>query len=138
MIKLYTDLKKSKRDVLTNFREKLLISLKNTKRSDYPKFDGNIGFSVFENIYAPKSIGVYFIHDLRGILYIGRTNNIYQRFTQHSWVRKNRDLFKLSQNPMGKLKFSWVNAKTEKQAKVLEAKWIRIFMPICNDILFIK
>ena len=138
MIKLYTDLKKSKRDVLSNFREKLLISLKNTKRSDYPKFDGNIGFSVFENIYAPNSIGVYFIHDLRGILYIGRTNNIYQRFTQHSWVRKNRDLFKLSQNPMGKLKFSWVNAKTEKQAKVLEAKWIRIFMPICNDILFIK
>ena len=29
MIKLYTDLKKSKRDVLSNFREKLLISLKN-------------------------------------------------------------------------------------------------------------
>ena len=64
MIKLYTDLKKSKRDVLSNFREKLLISLKTHKRSDYPKFDGNIGFSVFENIYAPKSIGVYFIHDL--------------------------------------------------------------------------
>lgn len=138
MIKLYTDPKKSKKEVLANFRGKLLNSLKNASRSDYPKFDGTIGFSVFENIYAPKSIGVYFIHDLRGILYIGRTNNINQRFTQHSWVRKNRDLFKLSQNPMGKLKFSWVSAKTEKQAKILETKWIRIFMPICNDILFIK
>ena len=128
MIKLYTDPKKSKKEVLANFRGKLLNSLKNASRSDYPKFDGTIGFSVFENIYAPKSIGVY----------IGRTNNINQRFTQHSWVRKNRDLFKLSQNPMGKLKFSWVSAKTEKQAKILETKWIRIFMPICNDILFIK
>ena len=138
MIKLYTAIKRSKKDVLEKFREKLLTSLKTAKRSDYPKFDGSIGFSVFENIYAPKGVGVYFIHDLRGILYIGRTNNIHQRFTQHSWIRKNRDLFKLSQNPMGKLKFSWVNTKTEKQAKILETKWVRIFLPICNDILFVN
>ena len=93
-------------------------------------------FNIYDNIYAPKSIGVYFVHDARGILYIGRSINIYKRFTQHSWIRKNKDLYNLSKNPLGKLKFSWVKTKDEKTAEKLEENWVKMFLPFCNDILF--
>ena len=138
MIKMYNKNIGSRKELLGDFRGHVVSSLISAVKSDYPKFDGSIGFSVFENIYAPKNPGVYFIHDLRGILYIGKAGNIHNRFTQHSWIRKNRALFKLSQNPFGKLKFSWVNTKNEKIADNFEKKWIRIFKPICNDIFYYK
>ena len=136
MIKLYKKNVGSRKELLGDFRGYVVSSLSAAKKSDYPKFDGSIGFSIFENIYAPKNSGVYFIHDLRGILYIGKASNIHKRFTQHSWIRKNRVLYKLSQNPFGKFKFSWVNTKNEKIADNLEKKWIRIFKPICNEIFY--
>jgi|TARA_B100001964_G_C14009341_1_gene498562 predicted GIY-YIG superfamily endonuclease len=138
MINIHNQNSGSRKELLQNFRGHLLRSLSVARKSDYPKFNGSIGFTVFENIYAPKKCGVYFVHDLRGILYIGKARNIYSRFTQHTWIRENKDLFKLSQNPFGKLKFSWVNTKDEQTADRLEKKWIRIFKPICCDKYYYK
>ena len=136
MIQLY---RKSKNNIDKAFkiqRKKHVQILTEAKPSSYPKFDGSINFNIYDNIYAPKSIGVYFVHDARGILYIGRSINIYKRFTQHSWIRKNKDLYNLSKNPLGKLKFSWVKTKDEKMAEKLEENWVKMFLPFCNDILF--
>ena len=138
MIKIYNENIGSRKKLLDDFRGYIIKSLSNANKSDYPKFDGSIGFSIFEKIYAPKNAGVYFVHDLRGILYIGKARNIHNRFAQHAWIRENKILFKLSQNPFGKLKFSWVNTKDEQTADKFEKKWIRIFKPICCDKYYYK
>ena len=52
------------------------------------------------------------------------------------WARKNKDLYNLSKNPLGKLKFSWVKTKDKKTAEKLEGNWVKMFLPFCNDILF--
>ena len=134
MIKIYNEHKyKSRKDILGDYRAELIKRLKEAKKNEYPKFDETLSFSIYDKIYAPKNPGVYFIHDTRGILYIGRTENIYKRFTQHAWVRKNKNLFKLSQNPFGKLKFSWVNFKNIADTKKYESKWVELFLPVCNE-----
>ena len=138
MIKIYNKNSGTRKELLGDYRGYVVSSLSSAKKEDYPKFDGSIGFSIFEKIYSPKTSGVYFVHDLRGILYIGKAKNIYSRFTQHAWIRKNKALLKLSQNPFGKLKFSWVNTKNEEVADKFEKKWIRTFKPICNDIFYFK
>ena len=48
-------------------------------------------------------------------------------------MRKNKNLFKLSQNPLGKLKFSWVNFKKITDTKKYESKWVELFLPVCNE-----
>ena len=124
MIKIYNENAGSRKGLLSDFRGHIIKSLSNAKKSDYPKFDGSIGFNIFEKIYAPNNSGVYFVHDLRGILYIGKARNIHNRFTQHTWISK--------------LKFSWVNTKDEQTADKFEKKWIRIFKPICCDKYYYK
>ena len=81
------------------------------------------------------SVQVYILFMIREVFFTCRTENINNRFTQHAWKRKNKILFKLSQNPFGKLKFSWVKTKNLSEAIKLENKWVSLFLPICNDIL---
>ena len=136
MIKIFKNIETTPRKaILQNYKKQLIERLSSAKKIDYPKFNGTLTFSIFDKIYAPECPGVYFVHDKRGVLYIGRTENINNRFTQHAWKRKNKILFKLSQNPFGKLKFSWVKTKNLSEAIKLENKWVSLFLPICNDIL---
>ena len=131
MIKIFKDkVSTSRKVILQNYKKQLIERLSSAKNIDYPKFNGTLTFSIFDKIYAPECPGVYFVHDKRGVLYIGRTENINNRFTQHAWKRKNKVLFKLSQNPFGKLKFSWVKTKNLSEAIKLENKWVSLFLPI--------
>lgn len=128
--------------VLEDYKSYLLDCLSKAKFKDYPdsaEFKKNtLTFSSSQAIYAPTTTGVYFIHDLRGILYIGLTNNFRERLKQHTWLRKNKNLLNLSKNFFGSLKFSWVEFSSYKEAKKSEKKWIKVFNPICNETLFIN
>ena len=78
MIKIYNSNKfKSRKDILGDYRGELTKRLKAAKKSEYPKFDETLSFSIYDKIYAPKNPGVYFIHDKRGFLYIvGRVKDM--------------------------------------------------------------
>lgn len=131
-----------KSKVLADYKSHVLNCLTSAKFKDYPDYSSfkknTLTFSSSQAIYAPTSTGVYFIHDLRGILYVGLTNNFRERLKQHTWIRKNKHLLNLSKNFFGPLKFSWVEFSSYKEAKRNEKKWIKVFNPICNETLFLN
>lgn len=93
--------------------------------------EGSVPYLIVHEFAIPTSPGLYFIHDLRGCLYIGRTNQLRRRFLQHYLVSHNLLLNKAISNPIGPQLFSWINAKAWTQIE-LERHFIRIFRPICN------
>ena len=57
---------------------------------DYPTFNGSVNISNNKSPFLSQSPAVYFFHDLRGIHYIGETENLRLRFFQH--MKKNKNL----------------------------------------------
>lgn len=111
-------------------------NLKTNENLDYPKFNSSLPItSSCENL-IPSVCGVYFFHDLRGIHYIGETVNLKSRFKQHSSKEKNKKLAKVRKTVFGKMYFSWVKTNSKMEALKFQKKWIRIFNPNCNEILF--
>ena len=94
-------------------------------------FDGSVPYLVVNELAIPDSPGLYFIHDLRGCLYIGRTNKLRRRFLQHHRSSHSSSLTLAISNPIGPQVFSWIAARGWTQIE-LEGHFIRIFSPICN------
>ena len=82
----------------------------------------------------PEYIGVYFIHDMRGFLYIGETKNLRDRFLQHLQREENQHLKKIIKNPFGDLSFYWIKTNTKLEALKLQKYWIRSLKPFTNKI----
>jgi excinuclease UvrABC nuclease subunit len=99
------------------------------------KVNKTIAFDMSFNLLVPDMPGVYFIHDLRGILYIGRTDNLRRRLNEHYWKKSNPRLKKAIANPVGKLQVSWILSQYPEQ-NFLEKKFIKIFRPPCNRISY--
>ena len=93
--------------------------------------DRTIKFKMGQAFLVPKEAGVYFIHDLRGIMYVGRTENLKRRFDQHFWKQKNEILVKALSHPVGELLFSWKLSVFPEQI-LLEREMIRALQPPCN------
>ena len=129
MIKNNTD------QVLQNLSN--INSAKNSKPL-YPNFDKKVSYKLSNNFFIPKREGVYFIHDMRGFLYIGESNNLRNRFLQHLQREKNSDLTNLIKYPFGDLSFYWVKSNTKLEAVKLQKYWIRILKPFTNKINYIK
>ena len=104
----------------------------------YPNFDGSVQYKTPRAFMLPKNPGVYFIHDFRGILYIGEAKNIRNRFLQHHRNEENTLLKELVEYPFGDLRFYWLNAETKLKAVKIQKHWIRIFQPITNNIKYNK
>lgn len=100
----------------------------------YPKFDQNIKYKLSLENFVPKIPGVYFLHDFRGFLYIGETNNLRNRFLQHIKREKNFDLTKLVNNSFGDVYFYWIETSTKLKALKLQKYWIRTLKPFSNKI----
>jgi len=83
----------------------------------------------------PDKPGVYLIHDLRGVLYAGRSISLRRRWQEHFWERDNRVLADALRKPIGQMVFSWMESAPNKLAE-LECSLIRLFSPHCNKILF--
>lgn len=103
---------------------------------NYPVFDSSLPTSNFCESLIPLVPGVYFFHDLRGIHYIGETLNLRSRFKQHTKEEKNKKLSIARKATFGKMYFSWVKCSSKMEALMFQKKWIRIFNPKCNKILY--
>ena len=104
----------------------------------YPSFDGSVQYKLPRAFTLPTNPGVYFIHDFRGILYIGEAKNIKQRFLQHHNNEENALLKELVKYPFGDLRFYCLNAETKLKAVKIQKYWIRVFQPITNNIKYNK
>ena len=96
---------------------------------------GSTAFRHTRHIYVPKKGGVYLIHDLRGVLYVGRTRNLYRRFDEHYWLTVNELLSLAMQQSFGELSFSWITVNDECERIDLESRLIVWLRPACNRLL---
>ena len=115
------------------------LSLKTeNSKSCKPDFDNSIAYKVSSAFILPKLSGVYFIHDFRGVLYIGESKNLRQRFLQHIYREENLSLKEAISNPCGEIRFYWFAVSNKYKSIKLQKDWIRIFNPKCNYIKYNK
>ena len=103
---------------------------------EYPGFSGSINISANKNPFLNELPATYFFHDLRGIHYIGETENLRLRFFQHMKKNKNLALKESILSAFGPMFFSWVIASSKMDALIMQKKWIRVFEPKCNEIKY--
>ena len=99
------------------------------------RLDGTVAYVAGWALLVPAECGVYFVHDLRGFIYIGRTNNLNVRFGQHYWGSHNRALTTALKRPVGQTQFSWLTCDAE-AAVTLEKEYIRGFQPLANAVRY--
>ena len=99
------------------------------------RLDGTVSYVEGWALLVPAESGVYFIHDLRGFIYIGRTVNLNVRFNQHYWGSHNKSLTAALKHPVGQMQFSWLTCEEEVAVK-LEKDYIRGFQPLANTIRY--
>ena len=93
--------------------------------------DGAVSYRRGWALGVSESPGVYLIHDLRGMLYIGRADNLRRRFEDHLLRSHNPALRRALRTPVGPLTFSWVLVASSQQIE-FERTLIRSFRPLCN------
>ena len=98
--------------------------------------DGTVWYRRGWALSIPEDPGVYLIHDLRGVLYIGRTGNLLRRFEQHYTSTHSRLLAQALAHPVGLTWFSWRTTITPAEQDELERELVRRFQPPCNQLLY--
>jgi predicted GIY-YIG superfamily endonuclease len=96
-----------------------------------------IPYSYGWELKVPAAGGVYFIGDLRGILYVGLTNNLRRWYDEHDPERDNPLLKRALNQPLGEAFFCWVHEPELKKQRELERQLVQNLMPICNRIQFV-
>ena len=94
--------------------------------------DGSTPFRHGRQMLVPERPGIYLIHDLRGVLYVGRTENLYRRFGQHYWRPDNHLLSRAMKATFGQLNFSWMLAPDPLVRIQIETELISWLQPVCN------
>lgn len=94
--------------------------------------DGSIELALTREFMVPDDAGVYLIHDLRGVLYVGQSRKLRQRFVQHDRLRRNRLLRLAMSRPVGLMWFSWRLVADENERFTFERALIAILQPVCN------
>ena len=84
---------------------------------------------------VPDREGVYLFHDLRGVLYVGRSSSLRQRFLQHLDEGHNTWLNAALNFPVDQVRFSWILVGPG-ESEELERELVRTFRPLCNRITF--
>lgn len=96
------------------------------------KFDGTAPFRRTSDVHLPREGGVYILHDLRGALYIGRTNSLLRRFGEHEDQPANPLIAMARESAVGTLYFSWITLPDARRRRAVEAELIRALSPPCN------
>lgn len=94
--------------------------------------DGSVELVLTREFLVPDDAGVYLIHDLRGVLYVGQSRHLRQRFAQHDRLRRNRLLRLAMSRPVGVMTFSWRLVANEEERSAFERELIAILQPVCN------
>jgi hypothetical protein len=95
------------------------------------RLDGTIPFRQACALSVPEDPGLYLIHDLRGILYVGRTRDLLRQFWDHYWAEGNPLLLAAAATALGDLNFSWQQVTYPRQIPY-EQELIRAFAPLCH------
>jgi len=105
--------------------------------TDPPKLeiDSEIDFNSDQIYFVPKKPGIYLVYDIRGVLYIGKTNDLRRRCNEHYHGHNNRLLSLAIASPVGNLVFAWRQLHVSAQSEV-EKNLIRDFNPPCNSIKY--
>ncbi len=83
----------------------------------------------------PDEPGVYLIHDLRGVLYAGRSICLRRRFGEHCEARGNELIGLAQRSVFGLLAFSWVIVPDRQRRAQLEHEFIAWLQPPCNSVV---
>lgn len=94
--------------------------------------DGTVELVLTREFMIPHDAGVYLIHDLRGVLYVGQSRKLRQRFAQHDRLRRNRLLHLAMSRPVGIIRFSWRLVADENERSAFERELIATLQPVCN------
>ncbi|HEV7228070.1 GIY-YIG nuclease family protein [Brevundimonas sp.] len=94
--------------------------------------DGTVELVLTREFMVPDDAGVYLIHDLRGVLYVGQSRKLRQRFVQHDRLRRNRLLHLAMSRPVGIMRFSWRLVADEEERSAFERELVATLQPVCN------
>ncbi|WP_373690656.1 GIY-YIG nuclease family protein [Endozoicomonas sp. ISHI1] len=94
--------------------------------------DGETLFTQGHKLVVPDQPGVYVIHDLRGPLYVGKTERLSRRFSQHYYGSHNRPLRNALNISVGSVRFSWIICNNSIRLNELEQEVITMLQPSCN------
>ncbi len=94
--------------------------------------DGTVELVHTREFMVPDDAGVYLIHDLRGVLYVGQSRKLRQRFAQHDRLRRNRLLHLAMSRPVGIMRFSWRLVADEEERSAFERELVATLQPVCN------
>ena len=95
------------------------------------RLDGTVSYRPSWALAVPRLPGVYLIHDLRGVIYVGRTDDLHRRFEEHYHDSHNASVRQAIRVTVGDLCFSWVLVAAPTHIE-LERSLIRSFRPLCN------
>lgn len=94
--------------------------------------DGTVELVLTREFIVPDNAGVYLIHDLRGVLYVGQSRKLRQRFAQHDRLRRNRLLHLAMSRPIGIMRFTWRLIAEGEERSAFERELVAILQPVCN------
>lgn len=94
------------------------------------ELDGDVVFRRSWGLAVPAYPGVYLIRDLRGLLYVGRSEDMRKRFFQHLDHSHNELLRMAIARPWGEQRFAWIK---DEEPAALEEQLIAHLLPICNE-----
>jgi excinuclease UvrABC nuclease subunit len=95
------------------------------------ELDGTVRYRGAWALAVPRRPGVYLMHDLRGVIYIGRAEDLRRRYEDHLDGSHNPYVRRALARTMGSLCFSWVLVAAPEQIE-LERSLIRSLRPLCN------
>lgn len=94
--------------------------------------DGTVAFRRTSDVLVPVLGGVYLIHDLRGVLYVGLSRDLRRRFQEHEGQPTNPLIAEARANALGPISFSWISVRDTLRRAAVEAELIAAFDPPCN------
>jgi excinuclease UvrABC nuclease subunit len=95
----------------------------------------SIPFRQTRSLLIPDRPGVYLIHDLRGVLYAGKTRDLRRRFYEHYWLTDNELLRLALRQRFGAVHFSWWLVEGDADRAGLEAGLVAWLRPPCNRVI---
>lgn len=94
--------------------------------------DGTVPFRRTSDLLVPAKAGVYLLHDLRGVLYVGLSADIHRRFLEHEGQPTNPLVAHARGSAVGPLSFSWISVRDPLRRAAVEAELIAALDPPCN------
>ncbi|MEE2885724.1 MAG: GIY-YIG nuclease family protein [Chloroflexota bacterium] len=92
-------------------------------------------FRIGNHIRVPSEPGVYLFKDYDGPLYVGKSNDLYKRYSEHMHGSHNKLLSNRLNLPLSEIVFDWMPLALN-EIDSLERALIRVLNPLYNKIRY--